>query len=202
MKLLHIKVSQNIDGSTSRKASAHLLAKLQVKYPQLIETVLDLSIDPLPHLDALTIGSFFVTPPQRTDAQRQAVQLSDRLVDMLLETDILLISSPMWNLGLPSVLKAWFDHITRAGRTFAFTEQGAKVGLVLGKKVYIVVSSGSVFSSGPYVNDDQFTPYMTTALAYVGITDLQFFRVDGTHDPVSRATALPLALNTIDQFNL
>ncbi|MGO2391194.1 FMN-dependent NADH-azoreductase [Halomonas sp. AOP12-C2-37] len=202
MKLLHIKVSQNINGSTSRKASDHLLSKLKVTYPQLVETVLDLSMDPLPHLDAVTISAFSTDQEERSEEQKQAVLLSDRLVDMLLDTDVIVISSPMWNLGLPSVLKAWFDHITRAGRTFGFTEKGSKIGLVIGKKVYTVVSSGSIFSSGLYVNDDLFTPYIKTALAYVGITDVIFFRVDGTHDPLSRATALPIALSTIDQLNL
>ncbi|MGM9435089.1 NAD(P)H-dependent oxidoreductase [Klebsiella quasipneumoniae] len=80
-------------------------------------------------------------------------------------------------------VKGLVDHITRAGRTFAFTPEGKKIGLVSGKKVYCVVASGSVFAHGPFVADDQFTPYIRVALEYIGITDVQFIRVDGTHDP-------------------
>ena len=198
MKLLHIKVSPNLQGSSSRKVSQHLLEKLQSSYPELRELVLDLSVKPLPHLDALTTGAFLTKPEDRTAEQNQAIQLSEQLVDMLLETDILLLSSPMWNLGLPSVLKAWFDHITRAGRTFAFAKEGTKVGLVSNKKVYVVVSSGSCFSQGPFANDDQFTPYIKVALAYIGIEDVTFIRVDGTHFPLTKDTALAKALSAVD----
>lgn len=200
MKLLHINVSPDISGSASRAASAHLVDRLRARHPQLEETVLDLAQHPLPHLDAFTIGAFFTPPEARTRAQRSAIAASERLVDQLFACDTLVIASPMWNLGLPSVLKAWFDHITRAGRTFAFTVDGSKVGLVKGRKVYCVVASGSVFAHGPFMQDDQFTPYVRVALAYIGIEDVEFIRVDGTHDPVSRATALPHALNTINSL--
>ncbi len=200
MKLLHIKVSPDLAGSSSRIASAQLVEKLRAQHADLEETVLDLAQQPLPHLDAFTIGAFFTPPEARNAAQIAAIQRSEQLVDQLFACDTLVISSPMWNLGLPSVLKAWFDHITRAGRTFAFTPQGEKVGLVNGKKVYSVVASGSVFAHGPFVHDDQFTPYIRVALAYIGITDVEFIRVDGTHDRASRETALPNALHTIEQL--
>jgi len=200
MKLLHIKVSPDLAGSASRIASAHLVEKLRAQHTDLDETVLDLAQHPLPHLDAFTIGAFFTQPDQRDAAQRAAIHTSERLVDQLFACDTLVISSPMWNLGLPSVLKAWFDHITRAGRTFAFTPDGSKVGLVNGKKVYSVVASGSMFAHGPFAQDDQFTPYIRVALEYIGISDVEFIRVDGTHDPVSRATALPHALQSIERL--
>jgi len=200
MKLLHIKVSPDLAGSASRIASAHLVEKLRAQHTDLDETVLDLAQHPLPHLDAYTIGAFFTQPDQRDAAQRAAIHTSERLVDQLFACDTLVISSPMWNLGLPSVLKAWFDHITRAGRTFAFTPDGSKVGLVNGKKVYSVVASGSMFAHGPFAQDDQFTPYIRVALEYIGISDVEFIRVDGTHDPVSRATALPHALQSIERL--
>ncbi|EJL91546.1 NAD(P)H-dependent oxidoreductase [Pantoea sp. BIGb0393] len=200
MKLLHIKVSPDLAGSASRIASARLVEKLRAQQADLIETELDLAQHPLPHLDAFTIGAFFTKPEQRDDAQRAAIQTSEDLVDQLFACDTLVISSPMWNLGLPSVLKAWFDHITRAGRTFAFSADGCKVGLVQGKKVYCVVASGSVFAHGPFVADDQFTPYIRVALEYIGITDVEFIRVDGTHDPVTRTTALPHALQCIENL--
>lgn len=200
MNVLHIKVSPDLAGSTSRIASARLIEKLRSRHHDLHETVLDLAQQPLPHLDAFTIRAFFTPPEVRDEAQRDAIRTSEQLVDQLFACDTLVISSPMWNLGLPSVLKAWFDHITRAGRTFAFTPEGTKVGLVSGKKVYCVMASGSVFAHGPFMQDDQFTPYVRAALAYIGISDVQFIRVDGTHDPLSRARALPEALETIERL--
>ena len=200
MKLLHIQVSPDLAGSASRIASARLVEKLRAQHGDLEETIVDLAQHPLPHLDAFTIGAFFTRPEVRSDEQRAAIATSEKLVDQLFACDTLVISSPMWNLGLPSVLKAWFDHITRAGRTFAFTAEGTKVGLVHGKKVYSVVASGSVFAHGPFVQDDQFTPYIRVALEYIGITDVNFVRVDGTHDPISRDTALPHALQAIDRL--
>lgn len=200
MNVLHIKVSPDLTGSASRIASARLIEKLRSRHHDLHETVLDLAQQPLPHLDDFTIRAFFTPPEARDEAQRDAIRTSEQLVDQLLACDTLVISSPMWNLGLPSVLKAWFDHITRAGRTFAFTPEGTKVGLVSGKKVYCVMASGSVFAHGPFMQDDQFTPYVRAALAYIGISDVQFIRVDGTHDPLSRARALPEALETIERL--
>lgn len=200
MKLLHIKVSPDLSGSTSRAVSERLVEKLRAHHAELEELVLDLAQRPLPHLDAFTIAGFFTPPDLRSEAQLTAIQTSEQLVDQLFDCDTLVISSPMWNLGLPSVLKAWFDHITRAGRTFVFTPEGKKIGLVSGKKVYCVVASGSVFAHGPFVADDQFTPYIRVALEYIGITDVQFIPVDGTHDPVARTTALPHALQTIDRL--
>ncbi|MBS0907193.1 NAD(P)H-dependent oxidoreductase [Pantoea dispersa] len=200
MNVLHIKVSPDLTGSASRIASARLIEKLRSRHHDLHETVLDLAQQPLSHLDDFTIRAFFTPPEARDEAQRDAIRTSEQLVDQLLACDTLVISSPMWNLGLPSVLKAWFDHITRAGRTFAFTPEGTKVGLVSGKKVYCVMASGSVFAHGPFMQDDQFTPYVRAALAYIGISDVQFIRVDGTHDPLSRARALPEALETIERL--
>lgn len=199
MNLLHIKVSPNLRGSSSREVSDYLVDKLRGRYPEMHEDILDLSHNPLPHLDGFTIQSFFTEPELRTELQKEAVRLSDRMIDMLFNSDILVVSSPMWNLGLPSVLKAWFDHITRAGRTFKFTIAGDKVGLVPNKKVYIVVASGSIFSEGPFADHDQFTPYVNLAFEYIGITDLNFIRVDGTHHPRSRDLAISRAIAKVNE---
>lgn len=202
MKLLHIKVSPNLTGSASRIVASHLLARLQQRYPALTETVLDLAQQPLPHLDALTVSAFLTKAEERSAEQRQAAALSEQLVDQLLAHDTLLISSPMWNLGLPSVLKAWFDHITRAGRTFAFNAEGEKVGLVNNKQVLVVMANGTPLLGRPTEADDQFTPYITTALRYIGITDVRFIRVDGTHHPQTKAAAVPEAVAAIDFLQL
>lgn len=198
MKLLHIKVSHS-PNSSSRNVSNYLVDKIKSSNPGLTETVLDLSENPIPHLSAMTIQTFFTREEDRTDEQRLSVALSDKLVDILFDSDIVVISSPMWNLGLPSVLKAWFDHVTRAGRTFAFTKDGHKVGLVKNKKVFAVVSSGSMFSEGAFMADDQFSPYIKTALAYIGIDDVQIIRVEGTAMPGKLENSIPAAYNEVNQ---
>lgn len=194
MKLLYIAVSPNRLNSASRAVAEYLLRQLKQQYPELQETLLDLALDPLPHLDALTVSAFLTKADERTAEQQKAVRLSDQLVDQLLDHDMLLIASPVWNLGLPSVLKAWFDHITRAGRTFAFSAQGDKVGLVQDRPVFVVMANGTPFLGQPTEQDDQFTPYIRTALRYIGVTDLKFIRVDGTHHPRTKASAIPEAM--------
>lgn len=199
MKLLHIQVSPALLNSSSRKTSNYLVEKIKRERPGMIETILDLDSNPIPHLTGLTISAFFTSADKRTPEQHAAIKLSDSLVDQLLDTDMIVISTPMWNLGLPSVLKAWFDHITRAGRTFAFTGEG-KIGLVNGKKVYVVLSSGSLFSVGASMNDDQSSPYFRTALSYIGINDVEIIRVEGNNMPSVSAGAIPAALTKIDEL--
>lgn len=200
MKLLHIQVSPSQENSSSRKASKYLAERIKHFKPEIKETVLDLDSNPLPHLSGKTISAFFTPIDNQTQDQRDAILLSDKMVDQLFDTDTIIISTPMWNMGIPSVLKAWFDHVTRAGRTFAFTKEGTKLGLVKGKKVYIVISSGGLFTEGPFMADDQCLPYLKTGLAYIGIDDIELIRVEGTAMPGIAATALSKALSKIDQI--
>ncbi|WP_182419093.1 FMN-dependent NADH-azoreductase [Bartonella sp. HY038] len=200
MRLLHIKVSQDLEGSSSRKASAYLVDKLKALHPDISETIIDLAQNPLPHLDSAMITAIFTKPELRNEAQWELLKKSDELVDQLFNHEILVISSPIYNLGLPSVLKAWFDHVTRAGRTFAFKSDGTKTGLVHNLKAFCVFSTGSIFSAGPFVSDDQFTPYVRVALEYIGIKDLTNFRIEGTQDAKTRDTALAHGLKQIDHF--
>lgn len=200
MKLLHIQVSPSLENSSSRKASKYLVEKIKLNKPQTVETILDLDSNPLPHLSGLTISAFFTPKENRSVEQHNAIRLSDDMVDQLFDTDTIVISTPMWNMGIPSVLKAWFDHVTRAGRTFAFTKEGTKVGLVNGKKVYIIISSGGLFSEGVFMADDQCLPYLKTGLSYIGIDDVEVIRVEGTAMPATSATAISKALIHIDQI--
>ena len=102
----------------------------------------------------------------------------------------------MWNFGLPSVLKAWIDHFIRAGVTFAFTSEGLK-GLAAGKKVYLIQSSGSVFSIGPFSSLDALTLGVKAPLAFIGITDFNLIRVEGTNDPATKENAIANALSSL-----
>lgn len=195
MKLLHIQSSPNLETSLSREVSNYLVAKLNspsVKH-------LDLYKNPLPHVSWTTVGSFFTPEDARNDEQRESIKLSDEKVNEFLGSDVVVISTPMWNFGVPSALKAWFDHISRAGKTFSYTPEGLK-GLAGGRKVYLVISSGSIFSEGPYAAMDQLTPWFKTALGFIGITDVEVIRVEGTNSPEAAAKAVAKAKAQVDQL--
>lgn len=193
MKLLHIQASPNVQSSLSREVSNYLVSKLKASSVK----NLDLAVNPLPHLSITAIGAFFVPDADKTAEQKEALKLSDTTVDEFLNSEVIVISTPMWNFGVPSSLKAWFDHISRAGKTFSYSPEGLK-GLAGGRKVYLVVSSGSIFSEGPYAKMDLLIPWLTTALGFIGITDLEIIRVEGTNSPEAAQKAVAKAKAQVD----
>ncbi len=106
MKLLNIEVSPNGENSSSRQASRHLLEKFKKDIPGISITTRDLDAQPIPHLSRADIGAAFTPAEARTPEQQQVIKFSDQLVDELLASDVIIISTPVWNFGLPSVLKA------------------------------------------------------------------------------------------------
>lgn len=137
--------------------------------------VRDLALSPLPHLDEERVTAFITPPESRTMAQQNLVNLSDDLINELKQSDILVIGVPMYNFGIPSTLKAYFDHISRAGVTFRYTENGPE-GLLNGKKAYIFATRG-----GQYVGTalDTQTAYVRDFLSFLGITDVEFIYAEG-----------------------
>ena len=105
----------------------------------------------------------------------------------------------MYNFGIPSTLKAWIDHIVRAGVTFRYSD-GFPEGLIKNKKVYLAISSGGVYSEGPMKSYDFTEPYLRTALGFIGLTDITVFRVEGTFVPGVKETALPKAIDSVKQY--
>lgn len=110
----------------------------------------------------------------------------------------LVIGAPMYNFSISSTLKVWIDHIARAGITFQYTSEGP-VGLVSGKKVYLAVATGGVYSSGPYAAYDFLTPYLKHVLAFMGMTDVKILRAEGFAVDGLKETALE---NGIDGITL
>ena len=195
-KVLLIETSPKGKDSISRKAGRLILEQLRKKGP--IElTERDVASDPLPHLDSETLTAFFTAEPSLTDAQRKTLERSNRLVDELLKADIIIISTPMWNFGIPSALKAWIDHVVRAGKTFTFVN-GQPQGLLKGKKVYVVVSSGSVFSSGVFQGYDHAVPYIKSVFEFMGVLDVDVTRVEGTNSPEAAHIAFERAQAKIE----
>jgi FMN-dependent NADH-azoreductase len=176
--VLHINSSVRNSGSLSRQLGGEFIAKWQAAHPSDTIVTRDLAAAPVPHLTEQLIGAFFTPPDQRNTDQVHALKGSDALVDELLAADTIVIGAPMYNFSVPSGLKAWIDHIARVGRTFQYGANGP-VGLVTGKKVYVFIASGGVYSQGPAAGYDHLTTYLRAALGFLGMTDVTFVVAEG-----------------------
>jgi len=185
MKILQIKSSVfNGNGQSSRLAE-EFVALLREQHPEARLIQRDLVADPVPHLDGARAGALFAKPEERSAEQRAVIAYSDALIDELRQADVLVLGLPMYNFGVPSQLKAWFDHIARAGVTFKYTEKGA-VGLLTGKKAYVFATRGGV-----YGDHDAQTQFVRQFLGFLGITDVEFVYAEGLAiSPESRNNSL------------
>jgi len=174
-QILVVQSSARQNGSLSREYTANLVAKLQSQYPQAKVVTRDLGAAPVPHLDESLLNGWMKAADEQSPEDRAAAARSDELIDELLASDVVVIGSPMYNFGITSTLKAWFDHVLRAGRTFKYTEAGP-VGLAGDRKVYVVTSRGGRHQGMP---QDHQQPYVTTALGFIGIQDVTFLHVEG-----------------------
>jgi FMN-dependent NADH-azoreductase len=173
MRILQIKSSVfNGQGQSSQLAD-QFVAQLRDQNPAAIVLERDLVAEAIPHLDGARAGAFFAKPEERTAGQNAVVAYSDRLIAELRSADVLVLGLPMYNFGVPSQLKAWFDHVARAGETFRYTDKGA-VGLVTGKKAYVFATRGGV-----YGEQDFQTPFVRQFLGFIGITGAQFVYAEG-----------------------
>jgi len=150
-------------------------------------------------LDGLNLGAFYTPAESHTAEQQAAVQYSNEAIRDLLEADIIVIGVPMYNFGIPAVLKGWVDQVARAGATFSYAD-GSPKGLVINKKVYLSIASGAIFSDGPYKSYDFSEPYLRAVLGFLGMTDVTTFRVEGTAIPDFAEAALPKALASVEEF--
>jgi FMN-dependent NADH-azoreductase len=177
-KVLHINSSVRSNGSLSRQLGAEFVAKLQAADPSTTVVTRDLVTNPVPHLTEQMMGAYFTPAEQRNADQAQTIKTSDALVDELLAADTIVIGAPMYNFSVTSGLKAWIDHIARVGRTFKYGASGPE-GLVSGKKVYVFVASGGVYSEGPAAAYDHVTTYLRSVLGFLGMTDVTFIVAEG-----------------------
>lgn len=173
LNVLEVASSGRIDGSASRELAANLLGALADRHGEINVVQRNLA-DGLPFVDDAWIAANFTPDEERTDAHRDTLALSDELVAELQAADAIVIGAPMYNFSIPATLKAWIDMIARARLTFRYTENGP-VGLLGGKKAYIVAATGGVPVGSPV---DFATPYLKHALAFVGITDVEIIAAD------------------------
>jgi len=162
------------DGQSSQLATQFIDA-LREREPAARLVERDLAREPVPHLDAARFQAFLAKPEERTPEQQAVAAYSDALIDELRQADVLVLGLPMYNFGVPSQLKAYFDHIARAGVTFRYTDQGP-VGLLQGKKAYVFATRGGRYAGTP--NDTQ-TAYVRQFLGFLGITEVEFIYAEG-----------------------
>lgn len=193
MNILHIISSPRKGESYSIKLGNGLVEKLQAANPGSTVKVHDLTNKPFPHVEEAHLQSFFTPAESRTPEQQEAVRHSDEAIAEIMAADTIVIGAPLYNFGIPSTLKAWVDHIARAGVTFRYTADGPE-GLVKGKKVYVAMSSGGIYSEGPTAGYDFVAPYLKAVLGFLGMTDVTVVRVEGTAFPNLQPTALEKGL--------
>jgi FMN-dependent NADH-azoreductase len=189
-RILIVESSPRGSESASRKLTDKLRERLAAQYPEATFIERDLVKDRLPHLDQPTLRAISTKDPVEAEALKDALHLSDLLTEELLSSDVLVIASPMWNFGIPSSLKAWIDHVVRAGRTFNYAGAGVE-GLAKGKKAILVLASGGVFSEGPWKPWDTVEPYLRQILGFIGIDDVQTVRAEGMNIPPLAIYAVP-----------
>jgi FMN-dependent NADH-azoreductase len=174
--LLQINASINHDNGLSSQLANQFVAAFQARNPEAhIEVRNVAAADSVPHLNAERFGAFITQPENRSAAQHAVVAYSDSLIDELRRADVIVLGLPMYNFGVPSQLKAYFDHVARAGVTFKYTEKGP-VGLLTGKKVYVFAARGGVYEGTPL---DTQTSYVRDFLRFLGISDVEFVYAEG-----------------------
>lgn len=135
----------------------------------------DLAAEPVPHLDGARFLSFLAKPEERSAEQEAAVAYSDALIAELQGADVIVLGLPLYNFGIPSTLKAYFDHIARAGVTFKYTATGP-VGLLSDKQVYVFATRGGRYAG---TAKDSQTDYVRTFLEFLGLKDVEFVYAEG-----------------------
>jgi FMN-dependent NADH-azoreductase len=184
------------DGQSSRLAT-RFVGLWRAANPGATVLLRDLAREPVPHLDAQRFGAFLTKEDARDAAQMEVVAYSDLLIDELKRADVIVLGLPMYNFGVPSMLKAYFDHVARAGVTFRYTDKGP-VGLLGGKQANVFAARGGLYVGTPA---DTQTAYVRAFLRFLGIEDVEFVYAEGLaiNEPSKRA-ALAAALSATERL--
>jgi FMN-dependent NADH-azoreductase len=174
--LLQINASISNGKGQSSQLAKQFVAAFHERRPDVKIVVRDVAAaEAVPHLNAERFGAFITKPEERDAAQHAVVAYSDILIDEVKQADVIVLGLPMYNFGVPSQLKAYFDHIARVGVTFKYTEQGP-VGQLTGKKVYVFATRGGLYAGTPL---DTQTSYVRDFLRFLGMTDVEFVYAEG-----------------------
>jgi len=192
--LLKINASLFSANGQSSQLAERFAAAWQASHPGSRIVERDLAANPVPHLDGARFMAFLAKPEERSAEQQAVVDFSDALIAELRAADVIVIGLPMYNFGIPSQLKAYFDHLARAGVSFRYTAAGPE-GLITGKKAYILAARGGVYAGTP---KDSQTAYVRDFLGFIGMTDVEFIYAEGLNmGDESKHTALAQAHQAI-----
>src|SRR3982750_4489419 len=173
--LLQIRTSMFSAGGQSSQLSQQFVDEWLAANPDGRLITRDIGAQPVPHLTAERFQAFLAKPEARTAEQQEVAAYSDALIAELRQADVIVLGLPMYNFGVPSTLKAYFDHIARAGITFSYTEKGPR-GLLTGKKAYVFAARGGLYAGTPL---DTETSYVRDFLRFLGIDDVDFVYAEG-----------------------
>lgn len=173
--ILYIKSSLSGDQSASSQLGEEFIQELVSHNPGSEVTTLDLAHNPLPHLASDEFSAWMVAESERSESQQLLVSRSDTLIEQLLDHDTLVLAVPMYNLGIPSTLKAWVDRVVRAGKTFRYSAAGVE-GLVGNMKAYLVFARGGFYRDTAL---DTQTDYLKNILGLMGIVDTEAIYAEG-----------------------
>lgn len=177
MKTVLVLTSSALGSASVSNQLAHeALARLRAQDPGLDVVIRDVGANPVPHL-SLNAATALRGGDPANEAQATARALSDELIAEIQDADTIIIGVPMYNFGIPSTLKAWFDYVLRAGVTFRYSEAGPE-GLLTGKRAIVIESRGGLYSVGPAQSMDSQEPHLRTLLGFIGITDVTYIRAE------------------------
>jgi len=174
-KLLQLKTSLFSNQGQSSQLSDAFVTAWHASRPGSEVTIRDFAVDPVPHLDGAGFQAFLSKTEERTAEQQAKVAYSDALIAELQAADVLVIGLPMYNLGIPSTLKAWIDHVARAGVTFRYTATGPQ-GLLADKKAYVFATRGGRYAGTAF---DTQTDFVRNFLGFIGISEVEFVYAEG-----------------------
>ena len=172
-KILRIDASANISTANSRALGDNLIERLEMHYGDLDVQQRDLN-QGLHYIDELWVSANFTPPQDRSKAQHQRLEFSDLLIEEIKHADHIVLTTPMYNFGVPATLKSWIDLISRAGVTFHYTADGP-VGLIDFKPVDIVITTGGVPLASPV---DFVSDYLKQVFRFIGIDEVNIIAAD------------------------
>ena len=190
--ILRLDASASINTSNSKKLGDELIDRLLALHPNAILRQRDLNQE-IGFIDENWVAANFTPVDQRNEAQHQRLAFSDKLIDEIKHADTIVLTTPMYNFGIPATLKAWIDLISRAGVTFRYTAEGP-VGLIKGKHVDIVITTGGVPLQSPV---DFVTDYLKQVFRFIGIEDINIISADTMN--VDADSSYQKALDQIEQ---
>ncbi|NBA97813.1 FMN-dependent NADH-azoreductase [Pseudomonas sp. R5(2019)] len=174
-RVLIIESSARQQDSVSRQLTQRFISQWKAAHPADTITVRDLAVNPVPHLDANLLGGWMKPQEQRNTQELEALARSNQLTDEVLAADVLVLAAPMYNFAIPSTLKAWLDHVLRAGVTFKYTETGPQ-GLLIGKRAIVLTARGGIYAGSA---SDHQEPYLRQVMGFIGIHDVTFIHAEG-----------------------